>query len=78
MWDWYAGLKRLGKPVEYGYLPDGQHELFQVGQRVHTNQLLVDWFRFWLKGEEDDDPGKFAQYERWRRLSLQEGSQRTR
>jgi hypothetical protein len=28
----------------------------------------VDWFRFWLKGEEDPDPAKKEQYERWRGL----------
>ena len=28
----------------------------------------VDWFRFWLKGEEDLDPAKAEQYKRWREL----------
>jgi len=28
----------------------------------------VDWFRFWLKEEEDPDPGKAEQYARWREL----------
>jgi hypothetical protein len=28
----------------------------------------VDWFRFWLKGEEDPDPAKTEQYKRWREL----------
>jgi hypothetical protein len=28
----------------------------------------VDWFRFWLKGEEDPDPAKAEQYARWRGL----------
>jgi hypothetical protein len=33
----------------------------------------VDWFRFWLKGEEDPDPAKVEQYARWRELrNLQE------
>lgn len=71
LWDWYAGLRRLGKPVEYWYLPDGEHDLFKVQERMHTNQLLVDWFVFWLRDEEDSDAGKVAQYERWRRFRLQ-------
>jgi len=28
----------------------------------------VDWFCFWLKGEEDTDPAKVEQYVRWREL----------
>jgi hypothetical protein len=36
----------------------------------------LDWFRFWLKGEEDPDPAKAEQYARWRELrKLQEASQ---
>lgn len=26
----------------------------------------VDWFCFWLEDEEDPDPAKVAQYNRWR------------
>jgi dipeptidyl aminopeptidase/acylaminoacyl peptidase len=68
LWDWYIGLRHLRKPVEYWYLPDGVHELFRVNQRIHTNQLLVDWFRFWLKDEEDSAEAKSDQYRRWRGL----------
>jgi hypothetical protein len=28
----------------------------------------VDWFCFWLKGEEDPGPAKAEQYARWREL----------
>jgi hypothetical protein len=36
----------------------------------------LDWFRFWLKGEEDPDPAKAEQYARWRELrKLQEARQ---
>jgi len=66
LWDWYAGLRRLGKPVEYWFLPDGTHDVFKVGERLRTNHLLVDWFCFWLKGEEDPNPKKSEQYRRWR------------
>jgi len=31
----------------------------------------VDWFSFWLKGEEDPDPAKAEQYKRWRKLRQQ-------
>jgi dipeptidyl aminopeptidase/acylaminoacyl peptidase len=76
LWDWYAGLKRLNKPVEYWFLPDGAHDVFKVRERLLTNQLLVDWFRYWLKDEEDPDPTKSHQYKRWRELrALRSGSQ---
>jgi len=68
VWDWYVGLRRLKKPVEYWYLPDGTHELFQISQRLKTNQLLVDWFQFWLKNEEDSASSKADQYKRWRAM----------
>jgi hypothetical protein len=28
----------------------------------------VDWFKFWLKHEEDSAPSKRDQYDRWNRL----------
>jgi hypothetical protein len=33
-----------------------------------SQQGLVDWFCFWLKGEEDSGPAKAEQYARWREL----------
>ena len=29
---------------------------------------LVDWFAFWLNGEQDLEPGKAEQYSRWRQI----------
>jgi dipeptidyl aminopeptidase/acylaminoacyl peptidase len=71
-WDWYAGLRRLGRPVEYWIIPDGEHDLFKVGQRLLVNHLTVDWFDFWLNGHEDKDPAKGGQYARWRVLRDQQ------
>jgi dipeptidyl aminopeptidase/acylaminoacyl peptidase len=68
MWDWYAITRRLGKPVEYWVFPDASHEAFKIGERLHTGELLLDWFRFWLKAEEDPAPNKQAQYQRWHEL----------
>jgi hypothetical protein len=40
-----------------------------------VQQGAVDWFTFWLKGEEDPDPNKALQYARWRELrKLQQNS----
>ncbi len=71
-WDWYAALRRLAKPVEYWVLPDGEHDVFKVGQRKLVNTLTVDWFDFWLNGREAGDPAKAEQYRRWRALREQQ------
>ncbi len=67
-WEWFAGLRRLGKPVDFIYLPDATHILVKPWDRMISQQGDVDWFCFWLKGEEDPDPAKKDQYERWRGL----------
>jgi len=40
----------------------------QPAQRFLSQQMTVDWFGFWLKGFEEPDPEKTAQYRRWREL----------
>jgi dipeptidyl aminopeptidase/acylaminoacyl peptidase len=67
-WEWYAGLKRLKKPVELHVIPDGTHELAKPWERLSSAQGNVDWFTFWLLGEEDPDSAKAEQYARWRDL----------
>jgi hypothetical protein len=67
-WHWFAGLTKLGKPVEMIYMPEGTHILEKPWDRMISQQGNVDWFCFWLKGEEDPDPGKAEQYDRWREL----------
>ncbi len=67
-WEWFVGLKRLGKPVELIWLPDAAHELVKPLERMTAQQGDVDWFCFWLKGEEESDPAKAGQYARWREL----------
>ena len=67
-WHWFSGLTRLGKPVEMIYIPDGAHILEKPWHRMISQQGNVDWFCFWLKGEEDPDPAKAEQYKRWHNL----------
>ena len=67
-WEWFAGLSRLTKPVDLIYIPDGSHALVKPWERMTSQQGDVDWFCFWLKGEEDPDPEKAEQYARWREL----------
>jgi hypothetical protein len=40
-------------------------------ERLESQQGNVDWLRFWLKGEEDVDPAKRAQYEQWEAMKAQ-------
>jgi dipeptidyl aminopeptidase/acylaminoacyl peptidase len=67
-WEWFAGLSRLGKPVDQVYIPTGIHVLQKPWDRMVSEQTNVDWFVFWLEGKEDSDPNKRQQYERWRRI----------
>jgi hypothetical protein len=42
-----------------------------------SEEQSVDWFCFWLKGEENPDPAKAGQYAHWRELRrLQEQNDR--
>jgi hypothetical protein len=67
-WQWFSGLSLLHKPVEFIWLPYGAHILVRPWERLVSQQGSVDWFAFWLKGEERSDPTKVGQYFRWREL----------
>jgi hypothetical protein len=78
-WEWFSGLSKLGRPVDMIYLPNGVHELVKPWERLASQRGTVDWFCFWLKGEEDPDPAKAEQYKRWRELrKLQDEDQTNR
>ena len=67
-WELYASLRLLKKPVDLIYFPDGSHIHELPLERLESQQGNVDWMRFWLKGEEDPDPTKRAQYKRWEQM----------
>ena len=67
-WEPFAGLLLQGKPAEMVLIPDGVHVLVKPWERMTSQHGAVDWYRFWLKGEEDPDPAKGEQYGRWREL----------
>ena len=71
-WENYAILKRQNKPVEYYVFNDAAHALIKPEHRLASQQGTVDWFTFWLKGEEDRDPAKIGQYIRWHKLRAQQ------
>jgi dipeptidyl aminopeptidase/acylaminoacyl peptidase len=71
-WEWFSGLSRLRRPVDFIYLPDAPHLLVKPWERLTSQEGNVDWFTFWLKREEDPEPGKITQYLRWRELREQQ------
>jgi dipeptidyl aminopeptidase/acylaminoacyl peptidase len=68
MWGLYAGLHNLERPVDLIMLNTDEHILTNPAVRMASQGGSVDWFRFWLKSEEDPDPAKKEQYGRWREL----------
>jgi dipeptidyl aminopeptidase/acylaminoacyl peptidase len=73
MWQPYAGVHYLKKPVELVMLHTHEHVLTNPAARLASQGGTVDWFRFWLQDYEDPDPTKAEQYTRWRQLrNLQE------
>ncbi len=75
MWQPYAGLRYLHKPVDLLMLNTDEHVLTNPAVRRASQGGSVDWFRFWLQDYEDPDPAKAEQYTRWRGLrKLQEAN----
>lgn len=67
-WEILSGMQWLGKPVEMLAIPEGAHVLVKPWERMTSQQGVVDWYSFWILGEEDPSPAKTEQYVRWRGL----------
>jgi hypothetical protein len=67
-WEEFGILTRLNKPVDFIYLPNGDHVLVRPRDRFVSQGGNVDWFSFWLQGYEDPDPAKKGEYKRWEHL----------
>lgn len=70
LWEWFSGLALQNKPVDLVEIPDGIHLLERPSDRRIAMQGMVDWFRFWLKDEQDLNPAIGDQYRRWQELKL--------
>jgi hypothetical protein len=77
MWEPYAGLRYLHKPVDLIMLNTDEHVLTNPVVRLASQGGSVDWFRFWLQGYERAEPIVEAretsqqlreQYARWEKL----------
>jgi dipeptidyl aminopeptidase/acylaminoacyl peptidase len=68
LYDMYAALLDQGKPVELQYIRGGEHNIRKPLEVFAHQEMIVDWFDFWLNGHEDASPRKLEQYQRWRKL----------
>jgi dipeptidyl aminopeptidase/acylaminoacyl peptidase len=64
----HTKLKRAGKPAELFAFADEIHIKYQPVHKRAVYERNLDWYRFWLGEEEDDNPAKAEQYRRWRAL----------
>jgi len=61
-------LRLAGKPAELFAFADEIHIKYQPAHKRAVYERNLDWYRFWLKGEEDPGSSKVDQYRRWRAL----------
>lgn len=64
----YAALRERDMPVELLIHPYEGHGILDAQTSREYLEHNLDWFNFWLKGEENPDPAKTEQYKRWRKL----------
>lgn len=68
-----TALGELGKPIEMHVYPDERHVKNQPKNRYEVYNRNVEWFRFWLKDEEDFGPERAGEVRRWKRLREEAG-----
>lgn len=66
--EFHTKLKLAGKPAELYAFADEIHIKYQPVHKRAIYERNLDWYRFWLNGEEDPASSKSAQYIRWRAL----------
>jgi dipeptidyl aminopeptidase/acylaminoacyl peptidase len=73
-----TSLEQLRKPVEMFIYPNELHFKIQPKHRQEIYERNVDWFRFWLRNEQDPAPSKTEEYKRWHDLRLKYEHDRAR
>jgi dipeptidyl aminopeptidase/acylaminoacyl peptidase len=64
----WTRLRGAGAQVEWLEYPDEGHLKVGPANKWWVNQRNLDWFRFWLKDQEDPDQVKVEQYRHWREM----------
>ena len=67
----YHALEEAEKAIEMWIFPDAYHTKWQPAHRYNVYRRNLQWFKFWLKSEEAEDPVDPEQYVRWRELRHQ-------
>ena len=65
VWDLYATLRYQDKPVELHYIRTGQHNLKKPRHRLSHQEMLVDWFDFWLNADNATSALQPDRFDRW-------------
>ena len=73
----HTKLKLAGRPAELFAFADEPHIKKQPVHKRAVYERNLDWYRFWLKGEEDADPAKADQYRRWRTYRIAKPATKT-
>lgn len=68
-WEQWASMKRLGKPIDFIWLPQANHWPTRPSERMEVQQGAVDWYRFWLLGKAPTDAAQVAEFTRWGSLA---------
>lgn len=69
----FSRLAATTTPVELYGFPNETHLKWEPRHKLAVYDRNLDWFRFWLLGEDDADPAKANQYKRWRAYSARPG-----
>jgi dipeptidyl aminopeptidase/acylaminoacyl peptidase len=64
----WGAMHEEGKAIEMYVFPEDTHMLMQPIHMLVNFERQMDWFKFWLRHEEDTAPSKRDQYDRWNRL----------
>jgi hypothetical protein len=70
-WEILSRMRYLNMPCESYIIPNAEpynHGIQNPRQCFASIERALDWWRFWLKGEEDVTSAKESQYLQWRRL----------
>ncbi|MGE4036007.1 MAG: Atxe2 family lasso peptide isopeptidase [Parvularculaceae bacterium] len=63
----YVRLRRRGVPTEFYVFPNETHQKQEPRHKLAIYERNLAWFRFWLRGETDED-GDRTHYQRWKDL----------
>jgi dipeptidyl aminopeptidase/acylaminoacyl peptidase len=64
----WSAMHQESKAIEMHVFPEDEHLLIQPIHMLVNAERQLDWFKYWLKHEEDMAPSKRGQYDRWNRL----------